>query len=164
MVPTHVPIPPHPEAEQPDGLIEALERLVQRETLREALALLTPDELLLAAGRVAGMSDRELGDLFCIRPAVVSRRLMQARRRIQAQIPELRLFLEGRSGTRIHSYTPLETEANAVYTLAKAAEQLGLSTETVALWVQQNKFPNAYRVAQEWWIPQPDVEAARSMP
>ena len=80
-----------------------LEQIVFGETVQEALALMRPDELLLAAGRAAGLSDRELAELFDIEPCTVSYRLEQARKRIVAEIPELRVTLSGRSKRRVPS-------------------------------------------------------------
>ena len=63
-----------------------LERLVVRDTLCEALALLTPVEVLMAVGRANGMSDEEVADALGIEPVSVSCRLTLARERIADEI------------------------------------------------------------------------------
>jgi len=86
--------------------MDCLEELVFRDTVREALALLTPDELLMATGRAQGMSDRMVAEMLDIEPAAVSSRLARARERIAADIPELRVFLDGRRKARFDRGTP----------------------------------------------------------
>jgi excisionase family DNA binding protein len=129
-----------------------LERLIFRETVQEALALMAPEDLLLAAGRAAGLSDAELADRFNLDEATVSQRLGRARDRIAAEIPELRVLLAGRRH-RSHSRPEPEAGEDAGRTLEEVAAALGVGEATVAVWLQEKKFPGAYRVGNEWRIP-----------
>jgi hypothetical protein len=141
-----------------------LEEMVFRETVVEALGMLTPEELLMAAARVAGLGDEEMAALMGVEPATVVDRMSRAKRRIVAEVPELRVFLSDRRmprGSRPADEAREPRPARAaggvgeaeVYRLVEAAERLGVAEGTVALWLQERMFPGAYRVGTEWWIP-----------
>ena len=73
-----------------------LDRLVRQDTLAQALALMRPRELAVAALRADGLTDRQIAALLGITPKTVSARMMRARQRIAQDLPELRVVLEGR--------------------------------------------------------------------
>jgi DNA-directed RNA polymerase specialized sigma24 family protein len=76
--------------------MDVLERMVFREMVKEALAVMTDFELLIAAGRAEGLTDEELAERLGVEPCTVSFHMAKARERIVEQIPELRVTLSGR--------------------------------------------------------------------
>jgi DNA-binding CsgD family transcriptional regulator len=74
----------------------SLDRLVRQDTLAQALALMRPRELAVAALRADGLTDRQIARLLGITPKTVSARMTRARQRIAQDLPELRVVLEGR--------------------------------------------------------------------
>ena len=74
----------------------ALDRLVRHETLAHALSLMRPRELAVAALRADGLTDVQIAALLGITPKAVYARMMRARQRISADLPELRVVLDGR--------------------------------------------------------------------
>jgi len=75
---------------------EALDRVVERETFAEILACLTPQELAVAALRLEGLSDAEIGILLGTSRQAVRQRLAKAQMRIIYTRPELAPALRGR--------------------------------------------------------------------
>lgn len=75
---------------------EALDRVVERETFAEILVCLTPQELAVAALRLEGLSDAEIGTLLGMSRQAVRQRLAKAQLRIIYTRPELAPALRGR--------------------------------------------------------------------
>ena len=73
-----------------------LDHLVHQDTLIEALSLMRPRELAVAALRADGLTDVQIADLLGITPKAVYARMMRACQRISADLPELRAVLDGR--------------------------------------------------------------------
>jgi DNA-binding CsgD family transcriptional regulator len=73
-----------------------LDRLVRQETLAQALSAMRPRELVVAALRADGLTDVQIADLLGITPKAVYARMWRARQRIAADLPELRVVLDGR--------------------------------------------------------------------
>lgn len=74
----------------------ALERVIERETFAEILACLTPEELAVAALRLEGLSDAEIGALLGTSRQAVRQRLTKAQARIAYTRPDLAPALRGR--------------------------------------------------------------------
>jgi DNA-directed RNA polymerase specialized sigma24 family protein len=74
----------------------ALDRLVRQDTLAQALSLMRPRELVVAALRADGLTDRQIAVLLGITHKAFHARMMRARQRIAKDLPELRVVLEGR--------------------------------------------------------------------
>jgi DNA-binding CsgD family transcriptional regulator len=74
----------------------ALDRLVRQETLAQALSLMRPRELAVAALRADGLTDVQIAALLGISPKAVHARMRRAQQRIFEELPELRVVLDGR--------------------------------------------------------------------
>lgn len=74
----------------------SLNRLVEQDTFAEALALLEPEELVIATLRLEGLSDEQIASLLDIDRATVCRRMEQGRQRIMEALPELAPVLRDR--------------------------------------------------------------------
>jgi excisionase family DNA binding protein len=159
--------------DQESGLTHPLDRLIEREAFAEIVALLGPGELLVAALRLEGLTDGQIGALLGVTRATVSYRLQQARRRIMAERPDLAPWLRGRQRSRVNGgrlggqplargwlcHQPPAPEALSV---REAARRLGVSVGTVWRWVRDGRFPRAYRasgVRGDFRIPEEDVLA-----
>jgi excisionase family DNA binding protein len=129
----------------------ALTRLVFRDTVSEALALLTPDELLACALRACHLPDHEIAHRLGISPSAVSLRITTARKRIEDHIPELRLFLSDRAKP------PTRDQDPEGLTPAQVADLLGIDPATVRRWCAAGRFPNAVRQGSSWHIPRTDL-------
>jgi len=154
-----------------------LDRLIERETFGEMLALLTPEELVLAALRLEGLSDVQIGALLDVDRSTVSHRMQQARERIAAEIPELAETLRDRQQPRQkppHSETPsLEhgwicrwaendplPELGRALTVSDVAQRYGVERATVRRWIRKGRFPHVYRVQGQrgdYRIPEGDL-------
>jgi DNA-binding NarL/FixJ family response regulator len=73
-----------------------LDRLIEQETFAEIVAMLTPKELVVAALRLEGLSDTQIGALLGSSPSAVRQRLAHAQMRIVRERPELAVVLEER--------------------------------------------------------------------
>ena len=73
-----------------------LDRLIEQDTFAEVLALLEPEELVIASLRLEGLSDEQIASLLDIDRATVCRRMEQARQRIVEAMPELDPVLRDR--------------------------------------------------------------------
>ncbi|MFN2183886.1 MAG: hypothetical protein ACK2UU_07835 [Anaerolineae bacterium] len=73
-----------------------LDRLVEQDTFAEVLALLEPEELVIAALRLEDLTDDQIALLLDIDRANVRRRMEQACRRIAEALPELAPVLRDR--------------------------------------------------------------------
>lgn len=73
-----------------------LDRLVEQDTFAEMLALLEPEELVIAALRLEDLSDDQIAALLDIERAAVRRRMEHACRRIAEALPELAPVLRDR--------------------------------------------------------------------
>jgi hypothetical protein len=69
-------------------LPDPLERLLRRETFAEILNQLTPEELIIGALRLEGLSDTQIAALLNMEPGTVSYRMIRAQDRIAAALPE----------------------------------------------------------------------------
>jgi hypothetical protein len=85
-----------------------LDRLVEQDTLVEMLALLEPEELLIAFLRLEALSDDQIGTLLDIDRRTVSRRMEQACQRIVEAMPELAPVLRDRRHPPLQRRKPLE--------------------------------------------------------
>jgi hypothetical protein len=145
----------------------ALARLMERESFAEIVVRLQPEELLVAVLRLEGLSDVQIGKMLGITRAGVSFRLKQAQERISAEAPELAPLLHGREqppGKPLRlDPPPLEhgwlclAEAGPPrpgdqgwpggdLTTVDVAQRYGVAPQTVARWVREGRFPNAYLV------------------
>lgn len=85
-----------------------LDRLVEQDTFAEALALLGPEELVIAALRLEALSDDQIASLLDIDRATVCRRMEQARQRIVEALPELAPVLRNRRHPPLRCLRPLQ--------------------------------------------------------
>jgi hypothetical protein len=85
-----------------------LDRLVEQDTFAEALALLEPEELIIAALRLEGLSDERAAYLLDIDRGTIGRRMEQARQRIVNALPELAPFLSDRRQRPLRCSRPLQ--------------------------------------------------------
>ncbi len=75
---------------------QALEALIVREACGEILALLQPEELVVADLRRRGLDDIQIGELLGLDRSAVSQRMIRAQERIVEQRPDLAGLLAGR--------------------------------------------------------------------
>jgi hypothetical protein len=75
---------------------DPLERLVEQDTFAEVLALLQPEELIVAVLRLEGLRDLQIAELLDVDTRTVGRRIEEARLRIIEALPELAPFLRHR--------------------------------------------------------------------
>jgi transcriptional regulator with XRE-family HTH domain len=163
-----------------------LDQLVQRDTFGEVLALLEPGELVVAALRLEGLSDTQIGDLLGIGRAAVSRRMERARERIIRALPELAVVLRDRGQPRQkpprNDTPPLEhgwlcrwtversraalvapagaPHAAADLTTRDVAQRYGVAPQTVTRWIRAGQFPHASRTGGrrgDYRIPEGDL-------
>lgn len=73
-----------------------LDRLVEQDTFAEAMALLEPEDLVIASLRLEGLSDEQIAALLDVDRATICRRIEQARQRIVEALPELAPVLRDR--------------------------------------------------------------------
>ena len=85
-----------------------LDRLVEQDTFAEALALLEPEELVIASLRLEALSDDQIASLLDVDRATVCRRMEQARQRIVEALPELGPVLRDRRHRPLRRLRPLQ--------------------------------------------------------
>jgi hypothetical protein len=85
-----------------------LDRLVEQDTFAEALALLEPEQLVIASLRLEALSDDQIASLLDIDRATVCRRMEQARQRIVEALPELAPVLRNRRHPPLRCLRPLQ--------------------------------------------------------
>ena len=85
-----------------------LDRLVEQDTFAEALALLEPEELVIASLRLEALSDDQMASLLGVDRATVCRRMEQARQRIAEALPELAPVLRHRRHPPLRCLRPLQ--------------------------------------------------------
>jgi excisionase family DNA binding protein len=140
----------------------ALDRLLARDLLAEALALMKPGELAVAALRADGLTPAQIAELLGIDPTTVYRRLHNAQARIIHDLPELRPFLQDRAHPRCtDDPAPVSSAREGTLpplTTAQAARRLGITPLTVRTWCAEGRFPHAYKTpTNHWRIPQRDL-------
>ena len=86
----------------------SLDHLVEQDTFAEILALLEPEELVIAFLRLEGLSDDQIAALLDIDRATVCRRMEQALWRIVEAMPELAPVLRDRRHPPQRCRRPLE--------------------------------------------------------
>lgn len=142
-----------------------LDRLVEQDTFEEIIALLEPEELVVAALRLEGLSDGQIGALLGITREAVGLRLRRACRRIIQLKPELAPLLRGRRQSRLQpladSGRPLERgwlcreglpaeeplpEPGGGQTVHEVARRYGVTPQTVRRWIRAGRFACVYRV------------------
>ena len=85
-----------------------LDRLVEQDTFAEVLALLEPEELVIASLRLEALSDEQIASLLDIDRATICRRMEQARQRIVEALPELAPVLRDRRHRPLRCRRPLQ--------------------------------------------------------
>jgi len=85
-----------------------LDRLIEQDTFAEALALLEPEELVIASLRLEALSDDQIASLLDVDRATVCRRMEQARQRIVEALPELAPVLRHRRQPPLRCLRPLQ--------------------------------------------------------
>lgn len=91
--------------------LEPLDRIILRETTLDILHCLDSRELVIAALRLEGLNDGQIGKMLGVDRAAVSLRMARAQQRIIDQIPGAAHLLAGRQlerGVRPPANTPLE--------------------------------------------------------
>lgn len=159
-----------------DGGIDStylLDRLVEREAFAEIVALLEPEELVVAVLRLEGLTDAQIGALLGVTRAGVSLRLRKAGRRIMAERPDLAPWLRGRQRRRVNAGRPgviplgqgwlcSGRPAAEALSVQETARWLDVSVGTVRRWIEVGHFPGAYRALGsrgDFRIPEEDVVA-----
>lgn len=84
-----------------------LDRLVEQDTFAEMLALLEPEELVIASLRLEDLSDDQIASLLDIDRTTVRYRMEQARQRIVEALPELEPVLRDRRHAPARDARPL---------------------------------------------------------
>jgi excisionase family DNA binding protein len=144
-----------------------LDRLVEEETFREIVAHLEPEELVIAALRLEGLPDAQIGALLDLSQAGVSKCMERARARIAAADPDLAFALRrrqwGLDPCRGGDVLPLERgwlcrwdapdrdeedPGEPDLTTEEVAQRCRVSVQTVRYWIRTGRFPHAYRVGQ----------------
>ncbi|MGQ9599768.1 MAG: helix-turn-helix domain-containing protein [Anaerolineae bacterium] len=147
------------------SIAHPLDRLVQQDTFQEIIALLEPEELVVAALRLEGLSDAQIGALLDITREAVGLRLRRACQRIIQLKPDLAPLLRGRRQSRLRplvdSAPPLErgwlcrealdgekplSEPTADWTVQEVARRYGVTPQTVRRWIRAGRFSGAYRL------------------
>lgn len=85
-----------------------LDRLVEQETFGEILALLEPEELVIAFLRLEALSEDQIATFLDVDRATVERRMEIARQRIVEAMPELATVLRDRRHLPRRCRRPLE--------------------------------------------------------
>ena len=85
-----------------------LDRLVEQDTFAEVLALLEPEELVIACLRLEALSDEQIASLLDIDRGTINRRMEQARQRIVEALPELGPVLRDRRHWPLRCRRPLQ--------------------------------------------------------
>jgi len=85
-----------------------VDRLIEQDTSAEMLALLEPEELLIACLRLEDLSNEQIASLLDISPKSVRSRMEQAMQRIVEALPELAPVLSGRRQPSRCGRRPLE--------------------------------------------------------
>ena len=75
---------------------QVLDELIAREACAEILSLLQPEERAIAALRVQGFDDGQIGGDLGLERSTVCRRMLRAQQRIAEQRPDLAGLLAGR--------------------------------------------------------------------
>jgi hypothetical protein len=137
--------------------------------------LLEPEELIVAALRLEGLSDVQIGEVLGVTGATVNLRMHLACKRIMAQAPDLAPVLRDRRqpARRPPSNEPAPLahgwlcgraeaflESQADLTTADVARSYRVTPQTVTRWVREGLFPNAYRLEGEegdYRIPEEDL-------
>jgi hypothetical protein len=140
------------------SLPHPLNRIVERETFAEIVALLRPEELIVAALRLEGLTDGQIGRLLGLTRAAVSYRMQQAQERIAAEAPELAPAVAGRrlpcSRPASAETAPLEQgwlgegpfgNNGASLSVQDLARRCQVTRQAVLHWVDEGHFPHAYR-------------------
>jgi hypothetical protein len=83
----------------PDDL-EPLERLILRENCLEILHSLQPLERTIAALRLEGLSDAQIGQILRMNRSTITRHLTRAQERIMSDLPHTAGLLAGRQPDR----------------------------------------------------------------
>jgi hypothetical protein len=156
-----------------------LDRLIEQDTFREILSLLTPQELIVAVLRLEGLSDGQIGALLGITASGVSRRIERARARIIAQRPELGPVLRDRRQPHYkppsRETLPLEygwlcrqiealSNPGTDLTTHDVARRYQVTPQTVTRWIRAGCFPHAYRLGDRqktYRIPEADLAGFR---
>ena len=139
---------------------DALERLVEQDTFAEMLALLEPEELVLAGLRLEGLSDLQIGALLDTDSRSVAECMDRVRLRIMEALPELAPFLRDRQCPGhwpvSRQSPPLERGWLCCWNEGRdeappsgglkaqdVAQRYGAAVQTVCRWVREGRFPNA---------------------
>lgn len=85
-----------------------LDRLVEQDTFTEMLALLEPEELVIASLRLEALCDDQIASLLGVDRSTVHHRMEQARQRIVETLPELAPVLRDRRKPPRRYLRPLE--------------------------------------------------------
>jgi predicted DNA-binding protein (UPF0251 family) len=85
-----------------------VDRLIEQDTFAEMLALLEPEELLIACLRLEDLSNEQIASLLDISSKSVRSRMEQAMQRIVEALPELAPVLSGRRQPARYGRRPLE--------------------------------------------------------
>jgi hypothetical protein len=91
--------------------MDPLEELVRHETFAEILAVMTQEELVIAALRLEGLTDTQIGWLLGVDRSVISACMTAAQERISEQVPDAAHWVLGRQlprGPRASMDRPLE--------------------------------------------------------
>lgn len=140
-----------------------LDRLVARDSFAEIIALLEPEELIIATLRLEELSDAKIGEVLGISKGTVHRRMQQACRRIMQQRPDLGDLVSDRhprGATEPRIHRPLEQgyicrwteegdqlpDLDLALTIGQVAQRFEVSAQAVGRWVRAGCFPNAYRL------------------
>jgi DNA-binding transcriptional ArsR family regulator len=90
---------PEPDAAAPSPYpddLAPLERLILRENCLDILRALEPEELVIAALRLEGLSDAQIGHILGLSRSTVTRHLTRAQERIMRELPYTAGLLAGR--------------------------------------------------------------------
>ncbi len=147
------------------SILHPLDRLVQQDMFQEIIALLEPEELVVAALRLEGLSDAQIGALLGITREAVGLRLRRACQRIIQLKPDLAPLLRGRRQSRLRpladSTPPLERgwlchealdleeplpELTGGRTVQEVARRYGVTPQTVRRWIRAGRFSCVYRL------------------
>lgn len=156
-----------------------LDRLIRQETFAEMIALFELEEKVIAALRLEGLNDTQIGAVLNLSRKAVSWRMDQVRARVAAALPELAADLRDRvqpSRQPSHQSTlPLEhgwictgeeeeeewDDVEPDLSVVEVADHYGVSRRTVLRWIRAGRFPHTYALDEggvEYRIPAIDLE------
>ena len=130
--------------------------------------MLEPEELVVAALRLEGLSDAQIGELLGVSRAAVSRRMERGREQPRQRSPRNETpplehgwlcRWNGDPSGATHPHARGVLHPGAGLTAQDVAQRYGVAPQTVTRWIREGRFPHAYRAGgrrRDYRIPEGD--------